>query len=183
MDSIALKQINDELGKHYGKAIDGRNHFRLVWSEDLLETRKGEFLEEHPILGPNNQLIIIEDVVERIKEVKKYSYFSERYVLEELIFENIPSEIKSDRKGSYEPLYVFQNGDGEPIEPTLQACDMILFYRFNKTLRGHKPTEDELKRKRQEAFREQLEEAIPNSTHKLVHGEAVFLDSTKRREK
>lgn len=181
MDKTELNFINDQLGKRYGKTIDGRNHFRLVWSEDLTEVRHGDFLEETPITLSNGQVVILEDVVKKTKEVKKYAYFCDRFVLEELVFEGIPNDIKNTENGSYEPWFVFQDKDNKPIEPTLTGIDMILYYKFNNTLKGHKPTEEELIKKRREMFKEQLDEAVPNSVHKLVHGEAVFCDSTKQK--
>jgi hypothetical protein len=184
MNQSDLVKVNKTLAERYGKSIDGRSYFRLVWSEDELEKREGIFLEEHPIIDDKGRLIVIESEVEGVKETYKYMYIWDKFILEELRFEDIPAEIKNNQKGSYEPLYVFQDKFYEPVEPTMDAIDMLIYYRLNGNLKGHKPTEAELIKHRRDQFKEEIDEAIPSGVvNQLVKGHAVFLDTSKQKEK
>ena len=105
--------INKQLEKTYGKAEDGRVIFRVVWSDSQRERRledvyHGLFLP-YPI----------------IQDLPKYSYISERWVLEKLVYHPC-KEIPESANGHYEPVYVFQDKDGNYLTPHFWACQAAI---------------------------------------------------------
>lgn len=114
-----VKIINKYLERTYGRALDNKPKFRLVWSEDLLETRKGLFSEFQ--------------VFESIEKVKKYTYFRDRWVLE-VYTHAFPEQFGGALAHSrdvildgdhYEPLRVFQKRDGTYLPPDMEVCKII----------------------------------------------------------
>lgn len=116
--------INKRLENLYGKTLDGKPRFRVVWSDDQFEFRKGEFNE---FSGP----IFIRTVV-GVKQVPKYSYIKERWILE-MFVEGSAVRI-SELMGvtsTYEPMYVFQSAKYEYLEPLLKVCQAFIFNYLN----------------------------------------------------
>lgn len=114
-----VKRINKYLHDTYGSALDGKPKFRVVWSEDLFEVRKGQF----------SDTIIFED----IRKAPKYMAVSDRYILEvyTLAYPGIfhraiqhKANIVLDGDG-YEPLRVFQSRDGKYLKPDLEVCKIL----------------------------------------------------------
>jgi len=114
-----VKRINKYLIDHYGYSADSKPKFRLVWSENLLETRKGLFSELA--------------VFEEIRQVPKYSFLKDRWILEiytlaypqifgRSITQKADIVVNSD---GYEPLRVFQTRKGEYLKPDLEVCKII----------------------------------------------------------
>lgn len=92
--------------------------FKLVWSDNEIEKRHGTYE------------IFYGDIFVRtevgLKEVPKYSYISERWVLEMWVpYENveIPETVG---KGSYEPFWVFQDKQGNYLRPTIKALQFLV---------------------------------------------------------
>lgn len=184
MDQTTLKAINKSLAEKYGMYHD-KPRFRLVWSSDLTEMRTGEFAVE--VKGLDLDLGTVHDT----RTVPKYRYCMNRWVLEELIFSLFtPKELVAQGPVSYEPLYVFWEGDeGKYVEPNPDLIDRICHFRLHNSLKNFKLTpkqiedrKNELILKRRAQLREKLDEAIPDTAHAIVHGEGVFLDSRKRME-
>lgn len=144
-----------------------------------MEVRKGNFNYEFNGIDYG--------LVRDTRKVPKYSYAMNRWVLEEIIYSKYtPQELVAQGPLSYEPIWVFWKGDGEYVEPDLFHVDQICFFRVNNTAKGHVPTEAQLAEQKKakdaanvSALREKLDDAIPDIPHALVHGEAVFIDSTK----
>lgn len=114
-----IKYINKYLESTYGRAQDNKPKFRVAWSEDLYEVRKGLFSE----------LAVFEEV----KKVRKYTYFKDRWVLEiyTLAYPEVfgraiaqKNEIVMSGDG-YESLRVFQTRKGEYLKPDLEVCKII----------------------------------------------------------
>ena len=115
-----IKHINKYLKSQYGTALDGSfAKFRIAWSEDLFETRKGLFSE----------LAIMEE----IRTVPKYSYIKDKFILEvyvrafpdvfgRSIEHNELAVLKSD---GYEPLRVFRTRDNKYLPPDLEISKLI----------------------------------------------------------
>jgi hypothetical protein len=112
------KYINSQLRSRYGISTDDKQPiFRIVWSNDQLEKRKSKFT-------PNG----IELLFPEIQEFKKYEIIGvvDKWVLERLVL--VP-EIQQDELGvkvSYEPIWVFQDKDGNPLPPFLDACLLVV---------------------------------------------------------
>lgn len=114
-----------------GRSLDGRPIWRLVWSTDLREKRLGEF---HDFYGD-----IYLRTTKCVKEVPKYWYAKDRWVLERLTFlppnaaihKELIGQVELDitkptMNGSYEPIYVFQDKDQNPLEVTEWAIEAVL---------------------------------------------------------
>ena len=112
-----VKLINKHLKSLYGLSETGVPKFRLVWSESTLEKRVGVFEDFTP------SGIFIRRV-EGVREVKKYSYLKDRYILEAYAPEqSLSPEIMNGDK--YEPIFVFDK-KGEFLSPETWACDYVI---------------------------------------------------------
>lgn len=116
--------LNKLLADRYGKLPDGRPIFRITWSEGQLEKRWGIFNDYYP--GTN---IFLREF-KGVREVKKYSWIKERWILEKLIilprkqFE-LPSIIGGEN-GTYEPIWVFWYKDGSYQKPTWNTVEFLV---------------------------------------------------------
>ena len=83
--------------------------FRLVWSDDQYELRKGTF-------GRFVQGIKVSEE-SRVESAPKYSWIKDRWILEQWFPPNVAytEELPDSVNGSYEPIYVFESNDGEAL--------------------------------------------------------------------
>jgi len=88
---------NRRLKDNYGIWENGLPNYRLVWSEDQYEKRIGEF-----DIVTESGIFLRKEV--GVKEVPKYRYFREKWVLEKIFPINGPGLTE---KWSYEPVYAF----------------------------------------------------------------------------
>lgn len=111
----SLETINKRLTDHYGKFEDGRPNWRVVWSDDQYEKR----LVSHTDEG-------FELLTPIVKTVPKYSYIEHKYVLERLI--PIPFFHGQDLvdKTSYEPVWTFEDNQGNPLPPIWEAIYLLI---------------------------------------------------------
>jgi hypothetical protein len=98
-----------------------------------------KYMLAHPDADPNKVLLNLtkgQPVSEKLpetREVKKYNYIDSRYILEkwfppELSFNaNVPESIQ----GSYEPFFVFEDKNGNYLDPTLKAIEFIILASRN----------------------------------------------------
>lgn len=100
--------LNERLVEYYGIDSDtGRPMFRIVWANDQLEKRLVATLDSgiqllHPV----------------VREVKKYPYLKDLYVLERLVV--VPDMNKRElptAKLSYEPLWAYRDARGQSVPP------------------------------------------------------------------
>jgi hypothetical protein len=170
--------LNKKLAEAYG-IFHGQPRFRLVWSTDLTEMRTGDFKVE---VKGWEQLDL--GTAHETKVVPKYSYAMDRWVLEELIYsEFTPKELVAQGPLSYEPLYVFWEGDaGDYVEPDELKIAQICTFRLTNSLKNFKITPKQLEQRKQELIarnrakiREKLDEALPDTAHAIVHGEGVAM--------
>jgi len=109
-----IESINYKLEKEFGKHIDGRPNFRVVWSEDQYEKRWTSFTDEGFELP---QRIV--------KELPKYKqYVHEKFILERLL--PVIGESDLIEKTSYEPAWVFQDKDGIYLPPFFDGCKFVV---------------------------------------------------------
>lgn len=171
MDKEIAKRINRTLLGH-GKTEAGFPKWRLVWTSEQLEKRRSMF--------PTFAGDILIGWVEEIREVLKYNYAPDMWALEEwVVSEGMPVDLVNAEKGGYEPRWLFHDGVFNGVEPDPALIEQIIYYRNNGSLKGHMPTEDEVNAANQARYREMIDDAIPERAHALVHGSAVFNDSTK----
>ena len=111
-DKHVIEAINRKL-LEYHRVLDGRPIYRVVWSADELEVRKGKFSDWY-----GDHIFIREYTA--VREVKKYWYLTEpAFVLEKLVFihdkqalKEVCEELVMARNGTYEPIYTFRNSKG-----------------------------------------------------------------------
>ena len=125
-ESFELGQINKFL-KPFGSIPNEpkSSRFRVVWSDFQREMRQGEF---NVYCGP----VFIRTEV-GVRETEKYPYISSRYVLEQWYPPEIAynREIPNSRYGSYEPIYVFEDKDGNRLPLWLKIVEIIMHSKFN----------------------------------------------------
>lgn len=173
-----VKLINKYLERTYGRALDNKPKFRVVWSEDLFEVRKGLF-------SPGA-------TIEEIKRVPKYSYIQDKYILEvyTLAFPSafgkaLQHSVQIIMDGDkYEPLRVFRTRKGVYLPPDMEVCKIICdaFVELINRPEGKRLTEkqatyDDVQAMRKETakFEEMLNADDWELTQKFAAKEAVAL--------
>jgi hypothetical protein len=111
-----IETLNQRLIDHYGKYLDGRPMFRIMFSEDVMEKR----LVTHTKDG-------FQLLTTQIAEVPKYrQYIHGKYILEglkesqRLEKDGIVNEI------AYECMWVFEDGNGNAVPPIWIGIEHIL---------------------------------------------------------
>lgn len=115
--------INKTLAQTYGKYIDGRPKWRVIWSDDEIEKR---LVEKETFSGT-----IYIGMAAEMEVTKKYSYIRERWILEKLIFSPIPQIVDSER-GHYEPYWVFQDKHGNYLKPLWRIVEILVNFAITK---------------------------------------------------
>ena len=170
------KIFNNRLLELYGRSLDGKPLFRLVWSEGLTEKR---FFEEFNKFSPGGILVGIERNV--VREHKKYSYLKERWILEVYAPEQkVNPEIRDG--DCYEPLFVFDK-KGVYLKPEWFAIEYVVKrYQWAKSGSVPKRTEemdqredDEALEKETQEFVEYLEGHSSDMMNKFRYQEAVHI--------
>jgi hypothetical protein len=100
----SLEKINYFLEKEYGRTDDKPN-WRVIFSEDQHERQLTE---------------------EGIKEVKKYPWIHEKYLLERLLPTGEMGLKYLLSALSYEPIFVFMNGKEEYLPPRIEVCKLVI---------------------------------------------------------
>lgn len=129
-DQHTIDAINRRLFEDF-RVLDGRPIYRVVWSPDQLEMRKGKFSDWY-----GDHIFIREYTA--VKEVKKYWYMPEpAWVLEKLVFihgnqalKDVSEELVNARNGTYEPIYTFRNSKG-PLPVDWEIVDFIVWRLHN----------------------------------------------------
>lgn len=118
-----IESINKQLKELFGvDTVTGDVIWRVVWSEDQFEKRYGTYDDFVP-----GTKIFLRTVTET-REVPKYrQWIHEKYVLERLVA--VPEVNLIDlptTKMSYEPLWVFEDKNGNYLPPKIEACQFII---------------------------------------------------------
>lgn len=131
MQNALIEYFNQKLSSR-GKSLDGRPIWKLSWAPSQREKRLGEFSDFYGSIFLRKRT--------EIREVPKYWYLGARWVLERLTF--LPPSASIHRElvaqvteldifapvtnGTYEPIYVFQDKDQNPLPVTEWALDAIM---------------------------------------------------------
>lgn len=173
-----LKEINKWLNQQ-GKTLHNKPLYRLSWSEDLTEKRQGTF-DEYSSEG------LFIRTFTGIKECKKYNYITDRYILEKFT-EGRRDNIETDEGGTYEPFWVFEDAQGNYLEPNLKSVQFII--EFSRTTVSMSPSErktlDELtEQKEVQHFMNLLEGEGRSPIESLLHTrEAVSMHFSSEARK
>jgi hypothetical protein len=124
MDDMGLNQW---LKDTYGTTVDGYPLFRLLWTTNVTERRHSKFVDFH------EDLFIRE--VEETREVLKYPFAQDRWVLERIhLIDNgaINIGLRADERFAYEEVYTFQDRDGNYLPLNREAIEtaMYLFFKY-----------------------------------------------------
>lgn len=176
-----IELINARLKEAYGRITDTIPVFRVVWSEDQHEYRKGKFVDHY------NGIFLRE--VNETRYVKKYPHVRERWILEKHfpILEGSISELPGITH-SYEPLFVFQSASGAYLPPVWYVCQsLIQMYLFSEKQAKRKESDD-LDDYQKEIDKEAalvydfLDDLTPELVSALEHGEAVVVPHAYQKE-
>lgn len=117
----SIELINKQLIDSHGiDTVTGRPMYRVSWSEDLLEKRLGDW---HDFTSDGIYIRSIREV----REVRKYNYIKERYILEQLVLvPNINQEELLGAKISYEWAWTFEDRNGNYLPPRIDACRFVI---------------------------------------------------------
>jgi hypothetical protein len=168
--------VNKQLKDTYGCELDGKPKFRVVWSEGQTEIRVGE----HKVFSESGKIWLRNEYGARL--CRKYNYVKNMFILEKLEYYRNPEVLRTEA-GSYEPIWVFRDGEGNALDPIMPACRIIIdsnYYNKEKETKGDIVRADEAQKKSD--FDYNLDVIQNNSPYlaTMMHNkEAKFQDSTK----
>ena len=178
-----IEELRSFVKRRGGEIMSGIPRFRLVFSDKEYEIRKGDrtiFTEGGLFLREEKSVI---------DRVPKYSYIQGKWILEKWVYsphEELPESIK----GHYEPFWVFQDSDGNPLPPVRWALEVLLktwevYKASNYTISPRKQFEldQEEVRKSEEATFEELNQSESSFKGKLFTGEGVGYTTSKNYER
>jgi len=169
-----LETINERLELYYGREIDGRARYRVVWSTDLTEKRIGEFNEFYGHIYLRT--------ITGLKEVLKYPYDQNRWVLERLFYVKNP-ELVSEKPGSYEPINILKDRNENYLPLNWKVIQMIVDFAEAKpvgiklTDKDWKAEDDQLKKEETAYFETILEDQGRSAL--FANESSAFISSTK----
>jgi hypothetical protein len=173
-----IRVINKRLSDRYGLGPDNlRPLWRIVWSENEFEKRFGTYTDYVP--GTN---ILIREV-EEWRTVPKYrQYIHNKWILERLIpVPDMQSGELTD-KVSYEPIWVFEDKDKNPLYPKWEAIEFLIhkcqeqMYQPKKIDKG--PNHEEALEQEKQRISRLQEELFGNETDvtdALQYHEAIVI--------
>jgi hypothetical protein len=175
--SILIPFVNRQLEEIYGKDLTSELPiWRIVFSDDQLETRFGEF---NHFVG--NSLI---RTTKEIAEVPKYPFIKHRHVLERLVYHTNPELMDNP---SYEPMYVFQDKHGNSLDVELWVCQARIQMLFSdpvkKTESDHQAEYDAQMKKEKAVCKDILANDRPYIPTMIELGEAVSLPKVDKWER
>jgi len=175
---FSLKRTNAILAERFGTDLLNNPNYRLSWSTKETEIRRGNF----PI--GNTGILSTE---KENREVPKYPFFKDRWVLEKKC-ELPPTPelpVAAMHGYSYEPIFVFQDSHGNYLEPVWRAIELLVYSAIRgpeqvfNTSRTEDASKEEANAKDIQYFEDVLQEESPYLPTMLHNREAVKLDSTK----
>lgn len=119
--------LNRWLEETYGKTVDGKPLFRLVWSDEQFEHRLGTFRDFY---GD----ILVREVTE-VRYTLKYPFIDPPTWVLEKIYPVTPEAVNAGlvaTKESWEMIYAFQDKEGNPLPLAREMLEaaLYLFFKF-----------------------------------------------------
>lgn len=151
-----LKTMSDNISRlnrflfSQGLTLEGKALYRLVWSDTETEFRKGTFREFY------GKIFLRE--FNGVREVKKYNYIHERWILEKWAPGNLTAnrETPNSSNGDYIPVYVFEDSKGNYLPPNRKVLDFILAFMNGTIKQDSIPSEEYLAEKEVEKMTESM---------------------------
>ena len=168
MDKSQLGSLNKSLRNSFGFDIRNRPLLRIVWSNDEIEKRFGPFEVYYGHIYLRTET--------GVREVLKYEYIQDRWILERLFPNNTEATgIIGDT--TYEPIYVFQDKNENYLEPNLRVCQFIvhsLLHPLTNKLRYRDEAQARIE-KEIKFFEEYLDNKSPYLATMLHNKEAIVV--------
>lgn len=167
----SIDTLNKRLVETYGIDVYGNAKFRIVWSDDQFEKRKGNVNQFYGKVFVRS--------VDGVHEWPKYPFFPHRHILEMCCLNTNPELVT---QFTYEPLFKFEDKNGNSLPLDWEATEFFM----HCLLYGKPATKsdwDDLQAKeiaREEAIAfDYVDNQSPYLASKIRDGEAAFIDSTK----
>ena len=173
-----IDKINEQLAEKYGKEVSSRRPiFRIINSNTTTERRLGEYSDFTPT-G-----IYLRTVVE-VREVLKYAYLKDTWILERLTWIGGGNPELPEAKGyEYETIWAFVSKDGEPLYPHFNIIELMLSIMINgpkiKKTASDYEYEDEQKRLKEASVYFDILQDVGRSDL-FAFENSVFIDATKK---
>lgn len=174
-----IELMNRWLERDYGYFEATYPLFRISWSEDQFEKRMVDYSPEG--------LLLAKPI---IQERPKYrQWLHNKYILERII--PVPPIADLVDKTSYEPIWVFENKDGDSLPPNYIVCKIVIASLHAATAKavGAKYLDPRTRPefKAEEAMRlQQLQEELFGNetpvTDALAYGTGVVVPSNQEQE-
>ncbi len=110
-----IETLNARLDEYFGHDDLGRAIWRIIWSNDEREKIRTNYSQEG-----------FELPYKIVREVPKYPFNKDRYILERLVVVPPVNEDELIVKISYEPMWVFEDANGFPLPPKWEASKHII---------------------------------------------------------
>lgn len=126
----SVEVLNQRLVDYFGY-FEGQPSWRVVFSDDQLEKRRGTY-RDHTKEG-----LFLREVTE-IREVPKYrQWIQHKWILERLTA--VPEMCQDEllTRLSYEPIWVFEDKKGNPLDPIWMAIEYLVTRILGK--QGRRP--------------------------------------------
>lgn len=113
-------ELNEFLLNRGGRNLFNQPLYKLVWSTSELELRFGTFREFRDD-------VFIREVTET-RWTRKYNYIHDRWILERWIPPALGhnKELPLSSQGTYEPIYVFEDGNRQYLAPNIKVLEFII---------------------------------------------------------
>jgi hypothetical protein len=173
-----VESLNRQLTDEYGlDSSTGRSIFRIVWANDQLEKRLTDTLDSG-----------IQLLYPIVREVKKYSYLKDFWVLERLVV--VPDINKSElptSKLSYEPVWAYRDDHNQAVPPTWEGTKFIVDTLYaalgKKSLAKYtEEPESQLREKRVQKLQEELFGDETEIGDALRYKEGIVVPNTYKKE-
>lgn len=162
-----VTEINRLLKQHYGDDLTGRPRFRVVWADGEVEKQFGEFEDYYGNIFLRRYT--------GVREVKKYPWIGQKWILEKLMVNPAPDTIVGAAY-TYECIFVFQNANAEYLPPVFEVAKIVidtLLYGTPMT-KGQRESQDaQALAKEIEFFEDYIGGDYSDLAFALRHGEAV----------
>jgi hypothetical protein len=139
----SLESINKWIADNFGRELDGRPKFMLVWTSDEYEKRWGDFVDRSP------SGMVIREVTE-VRTVLKWPWIANRWAL-----------VKLTPVG-YEMFYPFEDADRNPLPVIYPALELILYFVTNGAIKESLFDSEERFKKEQEAEEKEIMDKMEN---------------------